>query len=57
MTNYNTLTHNLKRGFLKFSEKVSKDLSRPEFKFVSQMIFGMFTSQSCHLSKISTSLK
>lgn len=56
MTNYNILTHNLKRGFLKFSEKVSKNLSRPEFKFVSQMIYGMFTSQSCHLSRISRAL-
>jgi len=52
MINYNTLTHNLKRGILKFSEKISKRLSRPDFKFVSQMIYGMLTSQSCHLSKI-----
>lgn len=49
---YNTLNHNLKRGILKFSEKISKNLSRPEFKFVSQMIFGMLSSQSCMLSEI-----
>ena len=53
MYNYcNTLNHNLKRGILKFSEKISKNLSRPEFKFVSQMIFGMLSSQSCMLSEI-----
>ena len=52
MINYNTLTHNLKRDILKFSKKVSKDLKRPEFKFVSHMIFGILNSQSCHLSKI-----
>ena len=52
MVNYNTFTHNLKRGILKFTEKISKRLSRPDFKFTSQMIYGMLTSQSCHLSKI-----
>lgn len=56
MTNFNTLTHNLKRGFLKFSEKLTKNLSRPDFKFTSQMIYGIFHSQSCHLSKIGRAL-
>ena len=52
MINYNILNSNLKRGILNFSEKVSNGLSRPVFKFVSQMIYGMLTCQSCHLSKI-----
>lgn len=57
MYNYfNTQCHNLKRGILKFSEKISKNLSRPEFKFVSQMIFGILSSQSCMLSEISRKL-
>lgn len=56
MINFNTLTHNLKRGFLKFSEKISKNLSRPDFKFISQMIYGIFKSQSCQLSKIARAL-
>ena len=56
MINYSTLNSNLKRGILKFSEKVSKGLSRPTFKFVSQMIYGILTSQSCHLSKIARAL-
>ena len=56
MTNYNTLRSNLKRGILRFSEKISEGLSRPDFKFVSQMIYGMLGSQSCHLSKIGRAL-
>jgi len=56
MNNYNTLSSNLKRGLLRFSEKISKGLSRPEFKFVCQMIYGILCSQSCHLSKIARSL-
>ncbi len=56
MINYNTLNSNLKRGILKFSEKISKGLSRPAFKFVSQMIYGILTCQNCHLSKIARAL-
>ena len=57
MYNYfNTQSHNLKRGILKFSEKVSKNLSRPDFKFVSQMVFGILSSQSCMLSDIGRKL-
>lgn len=52
MINYNTLGSNLKRGILKFSEKVCDGLSRPDFKFVSQVIYGMLSCQNCHLSKI-----
>ena len=56
MTHYTTLSNNLKRGILTFSERISKGLSRPEYKFVSQMIYGLLCSQSCHLSKISRAL-
>ena len=56
MFNYSTLGSNLKRGILRFSEKICEGLSRPEFKFVSQMIYGMLSSKSCHLSKIARAL-
>jgi hypothetical protein len=56
MANYNTLASNLKRGLLRFSEKISKGLSRPDFKFIFQMLYGILCSQSCHLSKIARSL-
>jgi hypothetical protein len=56
MINYTTLGSNLKRGILKFSEKICDGLSRPQFKLVSQMIYGILSSQSCHLSKIGRAL-
>ena len=56
MINYNTIGSNIKRKILGFSEKISEGLTRPEFKFVSQMIYGMLSAQSCHLSKIARKL-
>ena len=56
MTHYTTMSSNLKRGILTFSKRISEGLSRPEYKFVSQMIYGLLCSQSCHLSKISRAL-
>lgn len=56
MAHYSTMSSNLKRGILRFAEAVSKGLTRPELKFVSQMIYGMLCSQSCHLSKIARAL-
>ena len=53
MTHYTTLSSNLKRGILTFSKGISESLNRPQYKFVSQMIYGLLCSQSCHLSKIS----
>jgi hypothetical protein len=56
MTNYSILSSNLKRGLIQFSERISSRLSRPNFKFISQMVYGILSSQSCHLSKIARSL-
>ena len=56
MTHYTTLSSNLKRGILAFSKRISEGLSRPDYKFVSQMIYGLLCVQSCHLSKISRAL-
>ena len=56
MVNYNTIGSNIKRKIIGFSEKISEGLTRPEFKFVSQMIYGMLSAQSCHLSKIARKL-
>jgi len=50
------MSSNLKRGILRFTEAISAGLSRPEFKFVSQMIYGLLSSQSCHISKIARAL-
>lgn len=56
MSNYSILSSNLKRGLLRFSEAISTGLTRPEFKFVSQMLYGMLCKQSCHLSNIARAL-
>lgn len=56
MKNYNILSSNIKRGVVRYSENVSKGLTRPGFKFVSQMIYGILSAQSCHLSKIARKL-
>ena len=56
MTHYTTLSNNLKRSVLHFSERISKGFNRPEFKFISQMIYGLLSGQSCHLSNIGRAL-
>ena len=56
MVNYSILSSNLKRDLLRFSEGISTGLSRPQFKFIFQMIYGMLCSQSCHVSKIARAL-
>ena len=57
MTDYNSLGSNLKRKILRFSENISDGLTRPKFKFVSQMIYGMLASSSCMLSEIGRKLE
>ncbi len=56
MINYTTLNSNLKRGILKFSEKISKIFTRPEMKFICNMIYGILASKSCLLSEIGRNL-
>lgn len=52
MNYYTTISSNLKRGILKFSEKISKNFSRPALKFVCNMVYGIIASKSCLLSEI-----
>lgn len=56
MTNYTTLSSNLKRGILRFSEKISKKFSKPALKFVCNMIYGILASKSCLLTEIARNL-
>ena len=56
MFNYTTLNSNLKRGILKFSEKISKKFGRPVMKFICNMIYGILSSKSCLLSEIARNL-
>lgn len=53
---YTTLNSNLKRKIFGFCEKISKNLSLPEKKFVSQMIYGILSSNDSKLSNIARCL-
>ena len=56
MRHFSTMNSNIKRGILRFSEKISTGLTRPDFKFITQMVYGILSAQSCHLSEISRAL-
>ena len=56
MNDYNILGSNLKRKILRFSEKISNGLSRPKFKFICQMSYGILASGTCMLSEIARKL-
>ena len=57
MFNYSKLSYQLKREIKKFTDKISKGLSKPKYKLIFQMLYGMLESQSTHLSDISRALK
>jgi hypothetical protein len=57
MYNYSKLSYQLKREIKTLSSKISKGLSRPKFKFVFEMLYGLLESQSSHLSDIARALK
>ena len=56
MINYNRLGYEIKRDLTTFSEKISKGLTRPKSKFVTQMIYGILAGNKVHLSEIARSL-
>ena len=56
MTHYSILSSNVKRGIMRFTERISEGLSRPKFKFIAQMVYGILSAQSCHLSEIGRAL-
>ena len=57
MNQYTKLAWVLKREIFKFSKKICKGIGRPEEKLVTNLIYGIAESGSCHLSKISRTLK
>ena len=52
MLNSTTNTYTLKREILTFSKKISRNLPKPERKFVADMNYGMLASGSCMLTDI-----
>ena len=57
MNKYNTNAQNFASKVLKISEKICAGLTKPQFKVVSQLIFGIFKSQDCKLSSIARALE
>ena len=56
MHNSTTTTYTLKREILTFSNKISKQLSKPDKKFTADMTYGMLASESCLLTDITDQL-
>ena len=52
MANFTSNTYQMKREILNFSNKISRNLSKPEKKFVADMVYGMLASESCLLTDI-----
>ena len=52
MSYFTTDVFETKREILTFADKVATGLSRPVYKFIHDMIYGLAKNQSCHLSDI-----
>ena len=52
MLNSTSNTYILKREILTFSNKISKNLSKPDRKFTADMTYGMLSSGSCLLTDV-----
>lgn len=57
MTNFTMYAYELKRDLMNFSKKISIGLSKPDSKFLMDMLFGISSSGSTLISEISRSLK
>ena len=56
MNYFTTNTYEMKREILNFSKKVSVDTNKVTRKFIMDMQYGLFKSQSCLISNISRAL-
>lgn len=52
MLNSTSITYQMKREILTFTNKISHKLSKPEKKFTADMVYGMLVSESCLLTDI-----
>ena len=52
MANFTSNTYQMKREILTFSNKISKNLPKPDKKFTADMIYGILASESCLLTDI-----
>ena len=56
MSNFTTNTYEMKRDIYNFSKKISDGSSKPESKFVTDMIYGISKSKNILLSSIADAL-
>ena len=56
MDNFNINTYEMKREIYNFSQKICKGSSKPENKFITDMIYGISKSKDVLLSSISSAL-
>ena len=56
MDNFTTNTYQMKRDILNFSKKICEGVSKPETKFVSDMVYGISKSKDILLSNIAEAL-
>jgi len=52
MANFTSNTYQMKRKIITFSNKISKQLSKPDRKFTADITYGMLASKSCLLTDI-----
>lgn len=52
MLNSASITYQMKRKILTFSNKISRHLSKPEKKFTADITYGILASGSCLLTDI-----
>lgn len=52
MAYFTSITYQMKRQILTFSNKISRHLSKPKRKFTADMTYGMLASGSCLLTDI-----
>lgn len=57
MANHTSNTYQMKREILSISNKISKNLSKPERKFAADMTYGMLAGGSCLLTDIADHLQ
>ena len=54
MSNFTSNTYTLKRKILTFTNKISRNLSKPERKFTADITYGMLASESCLLTFVTS---
>ena len=52
MVNFTSNTYQMKRKILTFTNKISRQLTKPERKFVADITYGILAAESCLLTDI-----